>query len=427
MKNAMKLVLLGIFVSSMAFGGIFDVFSKKDTGSEEVILTYARGKDNTDSTVKIVEDFNKLNAGKIKVVFREMPSDSGAQHDAYVTSMSAKGSEYDVFDADVIWPAEFAQAGYALPLDKFMKEDGISKSDYLDGPMNSVTFKGRVWGMPKFIDSGLLFYRKDIISTPPTTWEELVTMAAKAEGKNGTKYGYVAQAKQYEGLVCNGMEFISAYGGSVVDGTGEITINSPETIKGLTKMVELFNKDFVPSNITSFTELESHTAFLEGQAVFIRNWPYQWALAQDTNQSKIVGKVGVVALPKGDVRSAATLGGWVTMINKFSKHPRESWAFLKYMNGEEGQITSAVYGGLAPTLKSAWKDTGVLRANPFFANKGFQAGLAAAVPRPVSPIYPRLSDIMQIEISRAITGEITPTAAVKNMDEKMKKAVEESK
>lgn len=427
MKNAMKLVLLGIFVSSMAFGGIFDVFSKKDKKSDEVVLTYARGKDSTEATVKIVEDFNRLNAGKIKVVFREMPSDTGAQHDAYVTSMSAKGSEYDLFDADVIWPAEFAQAGYALPLDKFMKEDGIARADYLDGPMNAVTFKGRVWGLPKFIDAGLLFYRKDIISTPPKTWEELATMAAAAKGKSGTEYGYVAQAKQYEGLVCNAMEFISAYGGAVVDGTGEIIIDSPETIKGLTKFVELLKKDFVPSNITSFTELESHTAFLEGQSVFIRNWPYQWALAQDPKQSKIIGKVGVVALPKGDSRSAATLGGWVTMINKFSKHPRESWEFLKYMNGMEGQVTSAVYGGLAPTLKTAWKDTGVLRANPFFKNEGFQAGLEAAVPRPVSPIYPRLSDIMQIEISKAITGESTPEEAVKKMDKEMKKAVVESK
>lgn len=427
MKNVMKLALLGIFISSMAFGGIFDVFSKKDSGSEEVVLTYARGKDSTEATTKIVEDFNRLNAGKIKVVFREMPSDTGAQHDAYVTSMSAKGSEYDLFDADVIWPAEFAQAGYALQLDKLMEEDGIARTDYLDGPMNAVTFKGRVWGLPKFIDAGLLFYRKDIVSTPPKTWEELVTMAAKYKGQKGTEYGYVAQAKQYEGLVCNAMEFISAYGGAVVDGTGEITIDSPETIKGLTKFVELLNKDFVPSNITSFTELESHTAFLEGQSVFIRNWPYQWALAQDIKQSKIVDKVGVIALPKGDSRSAATLGGWVTMINKYSEHPRESWEFLKYMNGMEGQVTSAIYGGLAPTLKRAWKDTGVLRANPFFANEGFQAGLEAAVPRPVSPIYPRLSDIMQIEISKAITGAQTPEEAVKNMDKEMKKAVAESK
>ncbi|MGM0509023.1 MAG: ABC transporter substrate-binding protein [Fusobacteriota bacterium] len=426
MKKGISLMLLGVLMSTVAFGGIFDVFSR-DKESDEVLLTYARGKDSTEATVKIVERFNEIHEGEIKVVFREMPADTGAQHDAYVTSMSAGGSEYDVFDADVIWPAEFAQAEYALPLDRFMERDGIKKSDYMEGPMNALTFKGRVWGLPKFIDSGMLFYRKDIVDEAPETWEELMEMAAKYEGEKGTKYGYVAQAKQYEGLVCNAMELISAYGGEVVDGTGEITIDNPDTIQGMNKFIELLNKDFVPSNITSFTELESHTAFLEGQSVFIRNWPYQWALAQDEIQSKIAGKVGVAPLPKGDERSAATLGGWVTMINQHSENPEAAWEFLKFMNGPEGQEISAVYGGLAPTLKSVWDNTAVLRANPFFRNEGFKKGLEAAVPRPVSPIYPRLSDIMQIEISKAITGAQTPEEAVKNMDEKMKEAVEDSK
>lgn len=426
LKRVVSLILLGVLLSTVAFGGLFGRLMGRGAASDEVVITYARGRDATDSSQRIVDRFNRMNEGKIRVVYREMPSDTGAQHDAYVTSFSGRGAEYDVIDADVIWPAEFAQAEYVLPLDRFMARDGINKADYMDGPMAAVTFRGRTWGLPKFIDAGLLFYRTDIVDTPPATWDELIEMAAKYVGQGGTDYGYVAQGRQYEGLICNAIEFIGAYGGHVVDGTGAITINNPGTVAGVAKMVELFNKDFVPSNITAYTELESHTAFLEGQSVFIRNWPYQWALAQDQNQSKIVGKIGVAPLPAGPNGSAAALGGWVSMINAYSNHPEEAWEFLKFMCGPEGQEISAIYGGLAPTLLSVWDDAGVKRANPFFEDQGFLSGLKAAIPRPVSPIYPRLSDLMQIEFSRAIVGEITPEEAVRRLDSSMKAAVADS-
>ncbi len=394
---------------------------------EAVEIVYARGVDNTQANGKIVEAFNKKNEGKIKVKFVEMPSDTGKQHDQYVTSFAAGGSEYDVVDIDVIWPAEFAQADYSLPLDKYVARDGINLNDYMAGPVAAATFKGKLWAMPKFIDAGLLFYRTDIASAPPATWDELIKAAKENKGKEGTKFGYLMQAKQYEGLVCNAIEFIVAYGGAVVDGDGNITINSPETIKGLKKMAEIVQSDFVPNNIATFTEPESHTAFIEGQSVFIRNWPYQWSLGQDAAQSKIVGKLAIAPLPKGDVRSAACLGGWMTMINKNSKNPDAAWELLKFIAGPEGQKITAVDGGGAPTYIPLYSDPDVVAKNPHFGDTGFVEGMKAAIPRPVSPIYPKLSEIMQIEISKALAGQQSIEDAVKNMDEQMKAAVADAK
>lgn len=394
--------------------------------NEPVKIVYARGLDATGATTKIIEEFNKKHEGKIKVEFVEMPSDSDKSHNQYVTVFNGKGTDYDVFDADVIWPAEFAQAGYALALDKFVEKDGINMKDYMQGPVQALTFKGQLWGMPKFIDAGLLFYRKDLVDKAPATWEDLITQAKAQKGKTGSGYSYLMQAKQYEGLVCNAMEFISAYGGQVVDGNGDITIKSDGTKKGLEVMKQIVKSDFVPNNITTFTEPESHAAFIEGKSVFIRNWPYQWALAQDQKQSKIVDKVAVAPLPKGSVRSAAALGGWVTMINKYSKHQQEAWEFLKFMTGAEGQKITAVVGGSAPTLLSVYNDSEVQK-NPLFGNKDFVAGLSAAVSRPVSPIYPKLSDIMQIEISKYLAGTQDVDTTINNMDTKMKDAVKSAK
>lgn len=392
-----------------------------------VEITYAHGQDTTPGTQTIVNDFNKKYEGKIKVKFLELPSDTGKQHDMYVTSFSAGGTEYDVFDGDVIWPAEFANAGYSLPLDQYVQRDGIKMDDYMTGPVAASTFKGKLWAMPKFIDAGMFFYRKDIIPTAPATWEDVIAQAKANMGKEGTKFGYVAQGKQYEGLVCNAVEFISAYGGAVVDGDGNITINSPQTIKGLTVMKQIFNSDFIPNNMTTFQEPESDTAFIEGQSVFIRNWPYQWAEAADASKSKIVGKVAVSALPKGDTRSAACLGGWLAMINKNTLHPDEAWEFLKYVAGPEGQKTTAVIGGSAPTIISLYQDADVQKANPFWSDPQFVEAVKAAVPRPVSPIYPKLSEIMQIEISKALAGQETIEVAVANMDTQMKAAVTSAK
>ncbi|GMB08823.1 carbohydrate ABC transporter substrate-binding protein (CUT1 family) [Thermolongibacillus altinsuensis] len=403
--------------------------AKKETGekdtakkSEEVVkIVYARGQDATKATEKIIEEFEKKHPN-IDVELREMPSDTGAQHDAYVTMLNAQSSEIDVMDLDVVWPAEFAQAGYVLPLDRFIEKDGIDLSTYNQGALAAGNFGGKQWAMPKFIDAGLLFYRTDIVPKDkvPKTWDELLAAAREFKGKGGTKFGYLMQAKQYEGLVCNAVEFIASYGGKIVDENNNVVINSPEAIKGLKKMVEIVKSDVVPSNITTFTEPESHTAFIEGQAPFIRNWPYQYALANDKEQSKIVGKVGVAPLPAGDAGSAATLGGWMTAINKYSKHKEEAWEFVKFMTGPEGQKISAIYGGLAPTIPALFEDKEVLEANPFFGEKGFVEGLNAAVPRPVVPNYPEVSEIIQINVSKAIAGEITVEEAVANMEKEIK-------
>ncbi|MGO0063418.1 extracellular solute-binding protein [Brevibacillus fluminis] len=386
--------------------------------AEKVKLVYARGKDVTESTKKLVEAFQNAHPD-IEVEIRETPSDTGQSHDQYVTMFSAQSSEIDVFDLDVIWPAEFAQAGYLLPLDRLIEQDGIDTSKYIKGALDAGNFGGQQWTMPKFIDAGLLFYRKDLVKEAPKTWDDLIAQAKATKGKDGIKFGYLMQAKQYEGLVCNFVEFAAAYGGKILDEQGNVAVNNPGTIKGLKKMMEIVKSDIVPKNITTFTETESHTAFIEGQSPFIRNWPYQFALAQDQTQSKIVDKVAIAPLPSGDARSAAALGGWMGGINKYTKHPKEAWEFLKFMTGAEGQKISAVSGGLAPTLLPVYSDADVQKASPLFANQDFVNGVSAAVSRPTSPIYPKISEVIQIEVSKALAGQQTAEQAAKNMETKM--------
>ncbi|ASN04597.1 ABC transporter substrate-binding protein [Virgibacillus necropolis] len=402
-----------------------DTSTEADAASdEEVTIVYARGVDTTGANEKLVAAFEKSHPN-INVEYREMPADTGQQHDQYVTAFSAQSAEIDVFDADVIWPAEFAQADYALELDRFIEKDGIDMNAYFEGTVASGKFNGKQWAMPKFTDAGVLYYRSDIVEEPPATWDELIEQANALQGEAGTEFGYLMQAAQYEGLITNAIEFIASYGGQVIDEENNVVANSPETVKAIKKMQEIVGSDFVPDNILNFMEIETETAFIEGKSVFARNWPYMQASAADESRSKVAGNVEITTLPAGDAGSASTLGGWMTMINRYSEHPEAAWEFVKFMTGAEGQKITAIEGGSAPTLKALYEDAEVKEASPLFANPEFVKVLESAVPRPITPIYPEISDIMQIELSKALAGEQTAEEAASNMQTKIEEAVSE--
>lgn len=387
---------------------------------ETVTITFSQGNDQSEATKKLIEAFEALHP-HIKIKLREMPNNSNQQRDQYVTMLSAESSEIDVINLDVIWPAEFAESGYLLPLDRFIERDAIDLSNYIQGGIDAGRYTGRQWALPRYMNSGLLYYRSDIVDSDsvPKTWDELIAKAEELKGTEGTEFGYLMQALQYEGLTANFVEFIGSYGGQILDEGGNVVINSPEALKGLTKMVEVANSSFVPDNILTFREPETLTAFSQGQSVFARHWPAMLALSQG-DDSKVLGNVEIAPLPAGDVRSAATLGGWLAGINKYTEHPEEAWEFLQFLVGPEAQKIMAVYATQTPTYLSLFDDSEVQVASPLFASREFVQGLSQAIPRPASPQYAHLSDIVQIEVSKALTKELTPQQALENIEKKLK-------
>ncbi len=400
-----------------------DQASGTDSSNQDVTIVWARGKDTTNATKDMLAAFEKKYP-HIHVKLQEEPNDTGKQHDAYVTAFNAKSSAIDVINMDVVWPAEFAQAGYTLPLDRFIQQDNVDLSQYNKGALSAAQFDGKQWALPLFIDAGVLFYRTDLVKTPPKTWDALIKDAKSLQGKNGTKYGMLLQAKQYEGLVCNAVEYLGSYGGGFIDKNGKVSVNSPQAIKGLKELKKVaIDSGITPKNITNFTEPETDSSFIEGQSVFARNWPYMWADAQDKTKSKIVGKVGVAALPAGDSGSASALGGWQMGINKYSKHPQAAWTFVKFMTGVEGEKIQSISGGSSPAIMSLYQDPDVLKANPFFKQQGFQDAVANATSRPVAPNYQKISSIIQIHVSKLLAGQETAEQSAANMESEMKAAM----
>jgi multiple sugar transport system substrate-binding protein len=226
---------------------------------------------------KLIQKFNEQNKGSFQVKFREMPSDTGQYFDQLRTEFQAGGGEVDVIGGGVIWPAQFALNGWISDLsDRFNDTD-----EFLPGPMQAMTYDGKVWGVPWYTDAGLLYYRQDLLeqagfSEPPATWEELKEQAQKTAQDTGTKFGFVFQGAEYEGGVCNGLEYIWSHGGNVLDpeDPSKVIIDSPESAAGLQTERSMIADGVSPQAVLQYKEDESHAAFLRGDAVFLRNWAY---------------------------------------------------------------------------------------------------------------------------------------------------------
>ncbi len=342
-------------------------------------------------------------------IIRELaPHSSTAYHDLLTQKLKNRDTAVDVFFMDVIWVPEFAAAGWARPLDETFSP--AMREEFLPATIEVGGYDTHVYGVPSRIDAGLLYYRHDLLAkygfTAPTTWAELAhqaeTILAGEKQTNPTLQAYSAQFKQYEGLVCNMLEFVEGHGGSLMrtDGAGS-TLSSPDALAAVQ-----FVRDRVIGRLTSraaltYQEPESLSLFIQGHAIFHRNWPYAWELANNRDRSTIADQVGVAPLPGfSSGRTAAALGGWLYGISAYSRHPDEAWALIEFLSSHAMQKKFLREAGIAPSRETLFSDPDILARSPQLRNQ--LAVLQAATPRPRSPVYPAISHWLQRYFSRAL-------------------------
>lgn len=303
----------------------------------------------------------------------------------YRQMFAARSADVDIINVDVVWPGMIKD--HLIDLKPYSK--GVEKEHFPSIVANN-TVDGKLIAMPWFTDAGLLYYRKDLLEKygekPPATWEQLAATARKiqdAERKagNADMQGFVFQAKAYEGLTCDAVEWIASYGGgNIVDASGKITVNNPQAAKALTTAASWIGT-IAPTGVLNYGEEDARGVFQNGNAVFMRNWPYAWSLGNG-GDSKIKDKIGVSALPKGGEggKNAATLGGWQLAVSKYSKEQKLAAELVMYLTSKEIQKERAIKGSFNPTLPALYKDKEVLAATPFFGS--LYDVFTSAVPRP---------------------------------------------
>lgn len=349
--------------------------------AEPVTLKFAAQGDSTPATQAVIDAFN-ASQSDYKVEWVDMTNDSGAMREQLTTSLKAGSSEYDILSLDVVWAGEFAASGYIQPLDMMMDEAGLNAADYNAGSMASGNYNGKQYVLPFFPDLGLLYFRKDIVSEADAaklvagdyTWDDLLTMAETYKGQGGTTTGLTFQASLYEGLICNANEF---------------TANWTDIKGGLETMKKIIDSDATPDNILNYTEGETCNSFIKGECVFARNWPYQWGSIKSEG-TITTDQVAVAPLPGG-----STVGGWLLAINKNSANPEGAFAFMKYLNSEDGQLIMSEKGGYLPGLNKMLTDERIIKADERLSMVGFQNALKTTIARPVSAEYSAVSDALQ--------------------------------
>jgi trehalose/maltose transport system substrate-binding protein len=224
------------------------------------------------------------------------------------------------------------------------------------------TVDGKLVALPWFTDAGILYYRKDLLDKykqkVPDTWQELATVAktvmdGEKKAGNTKLVGFVFQAKAAESLTCNALEWMDSFGGgTVVDENGKVTVNNPKAVEAINFFAGLVGS-VAPKGVLNYSEEESRGVFQSGQAVFMRNWPYAWALA-NAKDSPVKDKVGVAVLPKGgpDGKHSGTLGGWQLSVSQYSENQEAAIALAKYLTSAEEQKRRALVASFNPTRPS---------------------------------------------------------------------------
>jgi multiple sugar transport system substrate-binding protein len=390
-----------------------------------VSLVWQSENDSSPAYKTITDNFNNT-IGKqkgIHVTWNNGPSDSATMLTKYTTMFRARSGSTDITSIDIIYPAQFGASGWLNEITD-SQWSASERDKYLQGPIKGCTYQGKLWAAPYRTDLGILYYRKDLLSSPPATYDDLVSQA-KGASPSKIKYGYVWQGSQYEGLVCDFVEVVHGYNGEIIDANNKVVVNSPEVVQALTQMVSWVGT-ISPSAVTTYTEDPSRLTWQNGDSAFMRNWPYAYSLGNDPKQSKIAGKFDIASLPHGGSGTAghSAIGGWNLGINAFSKNPDAAWEFIKYTLQPEAQKEGAIGASFTVTLQSIYDDSDVQSKEPLFTK--LKPILQNALPRPVSARYSDVTNVIQRHVYQALKKQVSPAQAISAMESELKPLVASS-
>jgi trehalose/maltose transport system substrate-binding protein len=355
------------------------------------------------------------------------PGNATAALAVYRQLFAAKSGDIDIIRVDIIWPGILKD--HLLDLKPYSKG---REAEHFPAIVANNTVNGQLLGMPWYTDAGLLFYRTDLLQKykrpAPTTWDEMAATAAivqageRAAGQKDFQ-GFVFQAKSSESLTCNAVEWIASYGGGrLVNEQGDITVNNPQAVRALASAAKWVGS-ISSVGVLNYAEEDARGVFQNGQALFMRNWPYAWSLAESPD-SPVRGKVGVSALPMGDgtgARHAGTLGGWQLSVSRYSKAPDVAADLVMYMTSAAIQKDRAIRFSFNPTLPALYQDAEVVKANAFMASLLPTFENAVARPSGLAGLkYPALSLALTDAAHDVLARKATPEAALRKLEGQLK-------
>jgi multiple sugar transport system substrate-binding protein len=388
--------------------------------AQTTLRIFTGGQQRPDVMRKIADDYEKRTPGvKIEV---EVGGATSEQQQQYLnTVLASKDSALDVILIDVIRPAQWAAAQWAEPLDAFLGADKDKiMSRYLPAYREANIVGGKVIALPYFADAQFLYYRKDLLEKhgvqPPKTWAELQAGAEKimkAEG-NANLSGFQTAGAPIEGTVCTYLVPMWGAGANLTDAAGKLNLSSAEAKRPFELWASLKASNVTPPNLAEIPTDRIRQNFQAGNLIFGMTWGYVWQRAENDADSLVKGRVGVVPLPGFTADKASTcIGGWQLAVSAFSRNKKAAFDFALYLSSPEVAKAQAIAASHLPVFAETYTDPDVLKANPWFAQA--LPVVQTARSRPVSPAYPRVSEVIRTNMNAFLAGSKSADAALADM------------
>ena len=358
------------------------------------------------------QNCSEQSGGRYRLKLTPLPSDADQQREQLVRRLAARDRDIDLIGMDVIWTAEFAEAGWILPWAE--TRTTRATSGMLPAAITSATYRKRIWALPFTSNAQLLWYRKDRIGSPPKTWDALLDMAENI----GVPGALQVQGQRYEGLTVFFVSLLASVGGSVLspDGLG-VSLAQQPTREVLALLKRIAASPAADPGLTGSREDQGRLAFETGTPVFMINYSYVWPSAR-LNAPDVAAQMAWARWPAVSKNrpSRVTIGGINLAVGAYSRHPELAFEAITCLTSSDNQILAAQLGGLPPTRQALYHNPAVRKRFPM-ADTLLET-LQNAVQRPQTPVYN--------DISLAISHTLHPLAEIDPETDtlRLRKAVE---
>ena len=383
-------------------------------GPVTLVLKHAKILGPVDPIPRLLSEFETEHPG-IRVKAEVLPWTSDEQRQFLVINLEGGRPGFDVMMLDCIWVPEFARAGWLLDLSPFLPSGELA--GHFPSAVEAGTWSDRTWALPWFMNVGLLYYRADLLARyglrPPATRAEMLEQirVIRAGEHNPKLEGYLWQGKQYEGLMVNVLEGLWAAGTALLDDRGHIFPEPSRAAGVLRSLRMLVESGASPAWVTAADEESTRRPFGNGEALFLRSWPYAADLFE-RNGSPVQGKVGLAPLPREDPGRPApgSTGGAHLAVTRDTRHPAEAVALARFLTNPRAQRAMTASGATKPTIMALYHDRELVRSSPSLPR--IHDLTLAGRSRPVTPYYVMISTTLQPELSAALVGVKTPSRSV---------------
>jgi ABC-type glycerol-3-phosphate transport system substrate-binding protein len=387
-------------------------------GTGPVTINFYNFQDVSGAVDTAVANCTKQSGGKYTILYSKLPKAADDQRLQLARRLAAADPSMDILGLDVTWEAEFAEAGWILPWTGTFKQQ--AEAGTLKAPLETATWKGKLYAVPYNSNTQLLWYRSDLVKTPPKTWDQMISQA-EALAKQGKPHLIEIQGAQYEGSTVWFNTLVTSAGGSILTPDGTKASMGAPAVKALEIMKRLATSEAADPSLPVQMEDQNRLAMEAGSAAFQLNYPFVYP-SMKADKPDLFKHFKWALYPRVNANEPAhvTIGGIDMAISKYSPHPDLAFQAALCLRDRENQLNAAIKGGLPPTLESLYHDPAMFKDYPFHAD--ILTALQQASVRPKTPAYQNIS----ITISHLVSppAGIQPASTEQTMKSQINDALQ---